>query len=79
MRFTTKEISRVGFQTNMVAAKIDDGNKRKVVCLLCDGTTIVIEAPNEENARTVLHTLLYYPLNNEHAGHEFKFEVTIVI
>lgn len=77
MSFTTKEISRFGFQANMLAAKISEVNDNQVECLLSTGKRVMIEAPNLKYAHDVLYTLLYYPITNEHAGHEFSFEVTI--
>lgn len=79
MEFITKEISRFGFQANMLAAIINEDDKNEVICLMVNGKTVRIKTPTKENATTVLNTLLYLPIVHENAGHEFNFNVLITV
>ena len=76
MAIKTKEVGKTALQMNGVAFTVRENS---VFVLLLNGNTVKIECPDKETANEVKNTLMYYPLNSENSGHEFKKEVKISI
>jgi hypothetical protein len=72
----TKELPLYGIQANMLGVVIENETCCKV--LLVNGSHLLIECDNGNEAQDIKTTLLYYPVNgNTNNAHEFDFDFVL--